>query len=583
MKKATKDSAVTTPKTDARWVFPQSVDEQAVARLADELRLPSVAARILWLRGFQETPAAEAFLNPQIADLHHPFLLRDMDRAVARLRTAVAGGESIEIHGDYDVDGVTSTVVLKKALDMLGANTGWHIPHRLRDGYGMQPQAVEDAAARGVRLIVSVDNGIRAAAAIQRAGELGIDVIVTDHHLPETDLPAALAIVNPNRADCSYPNPNLCGAGVAFKLAHAMLLGAGWPEAKLLRILESFLKLVAIATVADIVPLTGENRIIVKHGLNGLGDVRNPGLRALLRESGLKGIPNATEVGFRIAPAINASGRMDSAGQAVRMFLTASDEEATRIARELFALNHERQTAERAVVAEIFQQCIETPVTDDDAALVFWGEGWHRGVAGIVASRVVEKFNRPAIVMGVENGVAHGSGRSAGNFHLLDALESMRGLFTKFGGHAHAAGLTLPESSLKEFRSRMRAYAAARLSAEDRRRIVSVDALVNLTELDDVLWLALERIAPFGMENPKVLFAARNVELAGPPQVWKEKHLRIVVKQGTRSLLIKAWGMADLAEELREVRMIDVAFEIERGWTSGWDLTARACRPAVTN
>lgn len=582
MKKATKDSAVTTPKTDARWVFPQPADEPAVTRLADELRLPSVAARILWSRGFHEVQAAEAFLNPQIEDLHDPFLLRDMDRAVTRLRTALAEGESIEIHGDYDVDGVASTVVLKKALDMLGANAGWHIPHRLRDGYGMQPQAVDDAAARGVRLIVSVDNGIRAGAAIKRAGELGIDVIVTDHHLPETDLPAAFAIVNPNRKDCSYPNPNLCGAGVAFKLAHAMLLGAGWPETKLLRVLESFLKLVAIATVADIVPLTGENRIIVKYGLNGLGDVRNPGLRALLRESGLKGIPNATEVGFRIAPAINASGRMDSAGQAVRMFLTASDEEATRIARELFVLNHERQTAERAIVAQIFQQCIATPVTDDDAALVFWGVGWHRGVAGIVASRVVDKFNRPAIVMGVENGVANGSGRSAGDFHLLDALESMRELFTKFGGHAHAAGLTLPEASLEEFRARMRAYAAARLSAEDRRRTVSIDALVNLTELDDALWIALERIAPFGMENPKVLFAARNVELAGAPQVWKEKHLRIVVKQGTRSLLIKAWGMADLAEELREVRMIDVAFEIERGWTSGWDLTARALRAVVT-
>ena len=256
------------------------------------------------------------------------------------------------------------------------------------------------------------------------------------------------------------------------------------------------------------------------------------------------------------------------------------DAEATRTARELFALNKERQTAERAIVAEILQHCIEIPVTDDDAALVFWGEGWHRGVAGIVASRVVEKFNRPAIVMGVENGVANGSGRSTGNFHLLDALESVRDLLTKFGGHAHAAGLTLPESSLEEFRRRLRMYAAARLTPEDRRRTVSVDALVNLAELDDTLWLALEQIAPFGMENPKVLFGACGVELAGPPQVWKEKHLKIVVKQGTRSLLIKAWGMADLAEELKDVRTIDVAFEIERGWSSGWDLTARACRPS---
>ena len=581
-----KDSAVTTPKTNSRWVFPQPADaagEVAIAALAQELRLPSVAARILWSRGFRDVAGARAFLNPRMEDLHDPFLLRDMDRATERLRVAIAQKEAIEIHGDYDVDGVTSTIVLKKALDMLGANTGWHIPHRLHDGYGMQPAAIEAAAARGVKLIVSVDNGIRAGAAIVRAAELGIDVIVTDHHLPETDLPPALAIINPNRGDCTYPNPNLCGAGVAFKLAHAMLLGAGWPEAKLFRILESFLKLVAIATVADIVSLTGENRIIVKHGLNGLGDVRNPGLRALLKESGLKGIPNATEVGFRIAPAINASGRMDSAGQAVRMFLTASDEEATEIARELFTLNKERQTAERAIVSEIFELCTQTPVTDDDAALVFWGEGWHRGVAGIVASRVVDRFHRPAIVLGVENGVAQGSGRSIGSFHLLDALESMRELFIKFGGHSHAAGLTLPAASLDELRSRLCAWAGARLTAEDRQRVVVIDALVNLRELDDALWLALEQIAPFGMDNPKVLFAARNVVLAGPPQVWKEKHIRLAVKQGTRTLLIKGWGMSELAVELREAKTVDVAFEIERDWFGGWGLTARACRAATSD
>ncbi|MES1260392.1 MAG: DHH family phosphoesterase, partial [Acidobacteriota bacterium] len=308
------------------------------------MRLPEAAARLLWSRGYRDPERATRFLNPRLEDLHDPFLLRDMDQAVARIRAAVANREPIEIHGDYDVDGVTSTVVLKKALEIVGADAGWHIPHRLHDGYGMQPAAVDEAARRGVRLIISVDNGIRAAAAIIRARELGIDVIVTDHHLPETELPPALAIINPSRADCSYPNPHLCGAGVAFKLAHALLSGAGWPQAKLYRVLDSFLKLVAIATVADIVPLTGENRVIVRHGLNGLGNVRNPGLRALLDVAGFKDkIPNATEVGFRIAPAINASGRMDSAGQAVKMFLTADPAEAEGIARELFALNQERQ------------------------------------------------------------------------------------------------------------------------------------------------------------------------------------------------------------------------------------------------
>jgi single-stranded-DNA-specific exonuclease len=559
-----------------RWIFPV---EAGVTGPLDELQLPRAAAQIVLQRGFHDAASAAQFLNPRLEDLHDPFLLRDMDRAVERIRKAIGSRESIEIHGDYDVDGVTSTVVLKKALELAGAESGWHIPHRLHDGYGMQPAAVEEAAARGAGLIISVDNGIRAGAAIARANQLGVDVIVTDHHLPEAELPPALAVINPNRADCSYPNPYLCGAGVAFKLAHAILTGAGWTTARLYRVLESFLKLVAIATVADIVPLTGENRVIVKHGLKGLGDVRNPGLRALLDAAGFaERVPDATEVGFRIAPAINASGRMDSAGQAVRLFLTEDREEANRIARELFALNVERQTAERSIVKEIFDRCLETPVTDGDAALVLWGEGWHRGVVGIVASRIVERFHRPAIVLGVENGVAQGSGRSIEAFHLLEALEGMRELFTKFGGHAHAAGLTLPESSLAVFRERLRGWAAERLTPEDMQPTVEIDAVIEFGEIHDSLWRALERIAPFGMGNRRPLFGARNVQLAGPPQVWKEKHIRLAARQGGRTLMMKGWGLADLAEELLDATAVDIAFEIERDWFGGWGLTVRACR-----
>lgn len=552
-----------------------------MASLARELEMPRAAAEILWRRGMRDAESARRFLQPKLEDLHDPFLLKDMDVAVERIRRAIAGGERIEIHGDYDVDGVTSTVVLKIALDMVGAETGWHIPHRLHDGYGMQPGAVEEAAARGTRLIVSVDNGIRAGAAIARGNELGIDTIVTDHHLPETELPPALAVVNPNRADCAYPNANLCGAGVAFKLAHAVLRGAGWTDAKLYRVLESFLKMVAIATVADIVPLTGENRVIVKHGLAGLGHVRNTGLRALLRAAGFEDkVPDATEVGFRIAPAINASGRMKSAGAAVRMFLTTDAAEATGIANELMALNQQRQTAERAIVTEIVARCTETPVTDEDAALVLWGEGWHRGVVGIVASRVVERFHRPAIVLGVENGVAQGSGRSIGAFHLLEALEGMRDLFTKFGGHSHAAGLTLPETRLPEFRARFRQWAAERLTREDLQPTVEPDVLLELSEVDEALWNALERIAPFGQENRKPLFAARGVELAGPPQVWKEKHMRLTARQGGRIVTMKGWGMAEVAAEMQGVRMADVAFTLERDPWGGWGATLRAMRAA---
>jgi single-stranded-DNA-specific exonuclease len=344
-------------------------------------------------------------------------------------------------------------------------------------------------------------------------------------------------------------------------------------------VLESFLKLVAIATVADIVPLTGENRIIVKHGLNGLGDVRNPGLRALLDAAGFRDrIPNATEVGFRIAPAINASGRMDNAAQAVQLFLTADPDEAARIARELFALNQERQTAERAIVNEIFARCVEAPVSDGEAALIFWGEGWHRGVVGIVASRVMQRYHRPAIVMGIENGVAQGSGRSIEAFHLLEALESMRDLFTKFGGHAHAAGLTLPAQSLEAFRHRLQAYAAERLTPEDMRPVVSIDAVLDLTEVNEDLWSAMEQIAPFGMDNPRPLFATRSAQLAGPPQLWKEKHLKIAVKQSGRTVVLKGFGMGERADELSALGAVDVAYEIERDWYGGLGLIARDFR-----
>jgi single-stranded-DNA-specific exonuclease len=556
---------------NARWIFPEAGD--------------SGVAGILWRRGLRDAAAVARFLHPRLEDLHDPFLLRDMDRAADRIHSAIAQGEAIEIHGDYDVDGVTSTVILKKTLDRLGATPkgdGWHIPHRLRDGYGLQTAAVEDAARRGIRLIVSVDNGIRAHAAIARAGELGVDVIVTDHHLPEAALPAALAVVNPNRRDCAYPNPSLCGAGVAFKLAHAVLARAGWAEAKLYGMLESLLKLVAIATVADLVPLTGENRIIVKHGLKGLGEVRNAGLRALLEAGGFAAgrLPDATEVAFRVAPAINASGRMDSAGQAVRMFLTGDAAEASRIAGELFALNKERQTEERAIASEIFERCAATPVTERDAALVFWGEGWHRGVVGIVASRVVERFHRPAVVLGVADGVAQGSGRSIEAFHLLEALESMGELFTRFGGHAHAAGLTMPADALDSFRERLREWAAGRLTAEDLRPVVAIDAVAELSEIGDPLWQTLEEMAPFGMDNPRPVFAVRGAEFAGPPQVWKENHLRVALRQGGRTLMMKGWGMGALAAELREAKTVDVAFTIERDWMGGWGLTARAFRNA---
>ena len=397
----------------ARWLIPE-VSRQEAEALAAALRIGLPAARVLLARDLCDPEAARRFLRPSLDDLHSPSSLRGMPEAVARLRRAIQAGEKILIYGDYDVDGTTSVVILLKAIEMAGGAASFFVPHRLRDGYGMRSGVVEKAAAEGVKLIVSVDTGIRAAEVVRRASELAIDVIITDHHLPEARLPAALAVLNPNRPDCAYPDKNLCGVGVAFKLVQALLAGLEWPPGKLHRVLESFLKLVAIGTVADVVPLMGENRIIVKHGLNGLAAVHNPGLRALLDVSGFTNgrVPSSADVAFRIAPRMNAAGRMDTATAVIELLRTNDPERARALALQLDTLNGERQQAEAEVTRQIVEECVRTPIADDQRALVFADDNWHRGVLGIVAGRLVERFHRPVFVLSrnPEDGLAQGSG-----------------------------------------------------------------------------------------------------------------------------------------------------------------------------
>ncbi len=547
-----------------RWEVAAS-DPAQVGELARALDLSLPAARVLWSRGYRDLDAARKFLNPSIADLHDPLLMKDMSAAVERLSRAIAAKESILLYGDYDVDGTTSVVLLKKSIDLLGGKASFHVPHRLRDGYGMRSEVVEEAAASGVSLIVSVDTGIRANQVVKHASTLGIDVIVTDHHLPEEELPAALAVLNPNRVDCGYPEKNLCGAGVALKLVQALLARSGWETGRRERLVDSFLKMTAIATVADVVPLTGENRVIVKRGLDGLARVANPGLRALLEVSGVKEgqIPSARDVAFRMGPRINAAGRMASASDVIEMFLTSDAARAMELASKLHDLNADRQQTEAEMVRTIFDLCVEQPVTDDDAALVFAGEGWHRGVVGIVASRVVERFHRPAFVLGIENGVVQGSGRSIAVFHLLDALESMPDLFTKFGGHRQAAGLTLPSDRLQEFRERFRVYAAARLTPRDFERELAIDSTIQFDEIDDQAVADVLRLAPFGQGNPPPVFAAMDVEVAAAPDVKNEKHLFLRLRGNGRMVRMKAWNFGDRVGLFAPGAKLDIAFSFE--------------------
>jgi single-stranded-DNA-specific exonuclease len=568
----------------ARWLLPIP-DPQAAGSLAAALGISAATARVLVRRSLASPDDARRFLHPSLDQLHDPLALRDMREAVARLKGAIHAHEKILIYGDYDVDGTMSVVLLITAIRLCGGDVRHHVPHRLNEGYGMRPEVVEAAAAQGVTLIVSVDTGIRAAEVVRRAAQLSIDVIVTDHHLPDADLPPAFAVVNPNRPDCTYPEKNLCGAGVAFKLAQALLTAMGWPADRVRRLTESFLKLVAIATVADVVPLSGENRVMVKHGLDGLRDVRNIGLRALLEVAGFtrNTAPSARQVAFQIAPRINAAGRMDTAQAVIDLFLTTDPDRARELAQQLHDQNAER----RQVEAGILEACERLPMDASTSALVYYSADWHRGVLGIVASRLIERYHRPVFVLGrnAGDGLAQGSGRSISAFHLLDALESMRDLFVKFGGHEFAAGVTLEAARVEEFRDRFNAYAAARLRPEDFEPTLDIDAILDLGEISDAVTEELFALAPFGHGNPPPLFAALDVEVAAPPVVMKEKHLRITVRRDGRTLKLKAWNFAQRAAEFSPGARIDIAFALEedaysasRGYAP-WAAILRDARP----
>ncbi|MGD1091255.1 MAG: single-stranded-DNA-specific exonuclease RecJ [Bryobacteraceae bacterium] len=547
-----------------KWTVSKT-DSFGVSALATTMGIAPVAARVLWARGLREPVEARRFFDPSLNELHDPYLLTGMRDAVDRLRRAIEQKEPVLLYGDYDVDGTSAIVILKKGIDLLGGCASFHVPHRLRDGYGMRTEVVEEAAARGVRLIISVDTGIRANAVVHHARQLGIDVIVTDHHLPEAELPPAIAVLNPNRADCHYPEKNLCGAGVAFKLLDALLRDLGWETKRRERLLHSLLKLVAIATVADVVPLQGENRVIVKLGLAGLRQVKNPGLRALLDVSGLADgeSPSAGQVAFRVAPRINAAGRMASAADVIELFLTEDPELARTLAGQLHELNKDRQQTESEIARAIFEQCVQQPVTDEDAALVFAGEGWHRGVVGIVASRVVERFHRPAFVLGVENGTAQGSGRSIPAFHLLQALETMPDLFSKFGGHKQAAGVTLASEQVEMFRERLRAHAATLLTPADFIATLEIDTEISFREITDQAVADVLGLAPFGFGNPFPVFVARGVEVASIPEIRNEKHIFVRLKSEGRTFRAKAWNFADRADGMQLGSLIDVAFHLE--------------------
>ena len=525
-----------------RWVLAEPNPEQS-ASLASEARLPLVLAELLVARGITTATEASAFLNPEPSHLHDPFLMLGMSVAVDRLERAIAAREPILLYGDYDVDGTVAVVLLKTAIEMLAPRANlarFHVPHRLRDGYGMQSSVLESAHAEGVRVVVTVDTGMRAFAEAETARRLGLDLIITDHHLPDANdaLPAALAILNPNQAGCPYPEKSLCGAAIALKLAQALLEKSDRVRRDPARLREktlpSFLKMAAIATIADAVPLHGENRTIAALGLRELRRPAGAGLRALFAAAALDPASKqitAFDVAFRLAPRINAAGRMDIASEIIELFTTRDSHRAAELAAKLERLNRERRDVEAAALTIIEARLCSDEEIIADRLLVIDGDGWHRGVIGILASRVVERTAKPAIVVSVEDGVAYGSGRSVDGFPLLAAIESCADLFTRFGGHAFAVGFALPAEKLPDLKLRLRTYASIHLAAREPERLLRIHAELPLDRITPVLAGWLSKLEPLGHGNPEPIFIARNARFVAPPRIMKAQHLRLELAQ----------------------------------------------------
>ena len=540
-------------------------DAKPVDMLVRELGISPIIARLLCSRGVGDLERARRFLAPSLDDLHDPFRLTDMAPAVDRIRGAIARQERIAIHGDYDVDGVTSTVILRRALELLGADVIHFIPERLRDGYGLQTPALDRLHADGVRLVISVDCGIRAVDAARHAASLGLDLIITDHHEPDDTLPPALAVINPKRHDCTYPDENLAGVGVAFKLVQALCVKSGrtsW--------LPAFVKIAAIGTVADVVPLIGENRVIAKLGLSMLSaGPHKIGLRALLDVCGLTGKEiDSYHIGFVVGPRVNAAGRMSTPDIAARLLLACDEamaDEARELAEQLNTENLRRRKEEAAIVAEA-RKVVETDLdVGSRSVIVVAGDGWHRGVIGIVASKLVDAFHRPAIVLSRDGDIAQGSCRSIPSFNVLAALESNAELMTKFGGHHQAAGLTIESSRIRELRARVNEYADGLLQPDDMRPRLQIDGSLTFRAISEQMVSDLSVLAPFGTGNPRPVFCSSGVEVVDGPRLLKKRHLKMSFRQESRIIRGIAWRAAERESFVTAHRAaMDVAFCIEQ-------------------
>ena len=500
-----------------RWQFGEGTGRDAAhegARLAALLGVPAPLGRVLWARGCRDPAQAERFLEPRFEHLSNPFELKGIEPAVSRLQRALSRAEPICVYGDYDVDGVTSTALLVSVLRKLGGNVEFYVPHRLVEGYGLNERALAKIAARGTRLVVSADCGVTAVAEIDAAARLGVDVVVIDHHTASQDLPRAVAILNPHQPGCTFAGRELAAVGVAFHLLLALrrrLREAGWFASRPEPNLREALDLVALGTIADVVPLTGPNRVLVWHGLRELARAARPGVLALKSVAQLSGEVTAGDVGFKLGPRINAAGRLDDASVGVRLLLSEDLREARLLAEQLDKANAERQELQARIAGEAISQADALGPPEQRRTLLVSSPGWHAGVVGIVASRLVERFHRPALVLAEEGGVAKGSGRSVEGFHLYDALSRCAHHLTRFGGHRHAAGVTLDASRIGAFAQALEAQGREALDPAQLSARLRIDAELHPREVSLDLAAQLRRLAPFGAGNPEPVFFCREL------------------------------------------------------------------------
>ncbi len=554
-----------------RWVARAHPDPGVAEALARELALPAALCRLLALRGYTQSDTAKRYLKPRLDELHDPFLLAGMNAAVERLRSAISKGEKILVHGDYDVDGICSAALYTRVLRSLGATVQAFVPHRLTDGYDLGHAGVRAAAEFGASVILTGDCGIVAFDAVRAAADIGIDVIVTDHHTPGDELPQCSAVINPNRSDCPYPEKGLAGVGVAFKLCQALAKTYGLPHDALWY----YLDLVAVATIADLAPLTGENRTLTRFGLKVLKDTKNPGLAALLKTAGLSEHPvlAAGQISHVLAPRINAVGRMSEAARGVKLLLEDDPQRALAIAQSLEEENRTRQEVDRATLQQALDLLEGDYDPDRNRVIVLAAEGWHPGVIGIVASRVVELLHRPTILIALEEGGARGRGsaRSIPAFHLYNALHSCAHHLDRFGGHKYAAGLEIRAEKIPQLRAELEAYAAEVLTPDDLVPELNYDLELTIPEANADLLRLMRHLGPHGVGNPSPVFVARNVTMGGYPKVVGENHLKLQLVQDGVQLPAIGFRMAHRLNDLDVTSKIDVAFQLHLDRFNGYE------------